>query len=109
MLLQSFYLACLSHGSYLLGSAGAAVVIDPQRDVDQYVAAAAAAGLTITAIFETHLHADFVSGHRELAARTGAPIYVGRAAEMGFAAHAVADGDEITVGTMVVRVLETPG
>ncbi|MBC7541151.1 MAG: MBL fold metallo-hydrolase [Candidatus Sericytochromatia bacterium] len=109
MLFQPFYLSCLSHGSYLIGARGQAAVIDPQRDVDQYLAAAEAAGLTITAIIETHLHADFVSGHQELSARTGAPIYVGRRTETGFAAERLTDGDEVTVGTLVLHVLETPG
>lgn len=109
MLFQPYYLSCLSHGSYLLGSEGEAVVIDPQRDVEQYLKQAADAGLTIKAIVETHLHADFVSGHIELAARTGAPVYFGRRAEVAFPATKVGDGDEITVGQLTLRFLETPG
>src|SRR5215831_431084 len=74
---ERFYLSCLAHASYLVGSEGVAAIIDPQRDVDIYVDAAAAKGWKIEHIVETHLHADFVSGHRELAARTGARIYLG--------------------------------
>jgi len=109
MLFQPFYLACLSHGSYLLGSEGEAVVIDPQRDVEQYVQQAEQAGLTIKAIIETHLHADFVSGHVELAERTGATVYFGRRAEVSFAASKVGDGDTLTIGALTLKVLETPG
>lgn len=109
MLFQPFYLGCLSHGSYLLGSEGQGIVIDPQRDVDQYLQAAEAAGLTITHVVETHLHADFVSGHQELAARTGAQIVVGRRAEVAYPALKVADGDELSIGRLTVRILETPG
>ncbi len=72
MFFKQFYLGCLAHGSYLLGSSGEAVVIDPQRDVDQYIEEARREGLTIKYIIETHLHADFVSGHRDLSEKTGA-------------------------------------
>jgi glyoxylase-like metal-dependent hydrolase (beta-lactamase superfamily II)/rhodanese-related sulfurtransferase len=109
MLFQPFYLACLSHGSYLLGSEGEAVVIDPQRDVEQYLDLAASAGLQIRAIIETHLHADFVSGHVELSARTGAPVHIGRRAQVAFPAVPVADGDELSIGHLTLRFLETPG
>src|SRR5713101_5525343 len=71
MYFKQFYLGCLAHASYLIGADGAAAVVDPQRDVEQYLSEAAAQGLQIKYIIETHLHADFVSGHRELAARTG--------------------------------------
>ena len=84
MFFQQFYLGCLAHASYMVGSKGDAVVIDPQRDVEIYLEAAQKNGLTIRHIFETHLHADFVSGHRELAQRTGAKIYVGAAAGAKF-------------------------
>ena len=75
---KQFYLGCLSHASYYLGSEGEAAVIDPQRDIDQYLAEAAANGQKIRYIVETHSHADFVSGHMELAAKTGARIVYGR-------------------------------
>ena len=74
---EQFYLGCLAHASYLLVSNGEAVVVDPQRDVDIYVQAAKQHNATIRHVFETHLHADFVSGHKELAERTGAKIYIG--------------------------------
>ncbi|MGH9701971.1 MAG: MBL fold metallo-hydrolase, partial [Candidatus Acidiferrales bacterium] len=80
MYFDQFYLACLAHASYMIGSEGIAAVIDPQRDVEIYIEEARKQGLRIQYVIETHLHADFVSGHRELAARTGATIYVGEKA-----------------------------
>src|SRR5215470_14790408 len=77
MYFKQFYLGCLAHASYLIGAGGEAAVVDPQRDVDQYIEEAAAQNLKIKYIIETHLHADFVSGHRELAARTEAEIVFG--------------------------------
>jgi len=109
MYFKQFYLNCLAHASYLIGSEGEAAVVDPQRDVDQYVEEAAAQNLNIRYILETHLHADFVSGHRELAARTGAEIVFGEKAGATFAHRAVKDGDELAVGTVSLRILETPG
>lgn len=109
MYFKQFYLSCLAHASYLIGSDGEAAVVDPQRDVDQYISDADAQGLKIKYIIETHLHADFVSGHRELAERTGAEIVFGRAAGATLAHRAVADGDEIKIGKVSLRVLETPG
>jgi glyoxylase-like metal-dependent hydrolase (beta-lactamase superfamily II)/rhodanese-related sulfurtransferase len=109
MYFQQFYLTCLSHASYMLGSEGVAVVVDPQRDVSLYIDEAAAQGLEIKHVIETHLHADFVSGHRELADRTGAKIYVGARAGATFPHVAVHDGDEIRFGRGVLKFLETPG
>jgi len=109
MYFEQFYLGCLAHASYLLGSEGEAVVVDPQRDVDIYLAAAEQQGLKIRHIFETHLHADFVSGHKELAARTGATIYIGAKAEAKFPHVGVQDGFELRVGKVRVSVIETPG
>ena len=106
---EQFYLGCLAHASYLLASEGEAVVVDPQRDVDIYLQAAAAKQLSIRHIFETHLHADFVSGHRELASRTGAKIYIGAQAEATFPHVAVRDGFQLQVGRMRITALETPG
>ena len=77
MYFKQFYLGCLAHASYLIGCHGEAVVIDPQRDVDLYIDEAARENLAIKHVIETHLHADFVSGHRELARRTGGKIYFG--------------------------------
>lgn len=107
-----YYLGCLSHASYLIGDkrTGRAAVIDPRRDVDEYITDAESDSLEIVAVVETHLHADFVSGHQELARRTGATIYLGRAAPADFPRHAVQEGDEILLGPSVrLRFLETPG
>src|SRR6185295_17593050 len=109
MYFKQFYLGCLAHASYLIGSDGEAAVVDPQRDVDQYVAEADAQGFTIRYVVETHLHADFVSGHQELAARTGATIVFGARAGAAFPHRAVEDGDVIALGRVVLRFLETPG
>jgi len=109
MYFKQFYLACLAHASYLIGSQGEAVVVDPQRDVDQYLSEAEMKGLKITHVIETHLHADFVSGHRELAARTGAEIVFSEKAGATFPHRAVREGDEITIGSVVLRIIETPG
>ncbi len=109
MYFEQFYLGCLAHASYLLGSEGEAAVVDPQRDVDIYLKAAEEHGLKIRHIFETHLHADFVSGHKELAARTGAEIYMGARAGATFKHTDVHDGFELAFGKARIRILETPG
>ena len=109
MYFKQFYLGCLAHASYLIGSEGEAAVVDPQRDVDQYIDEAEAQGFEIKYVIETHLHADFVSGHRELAARTGAEIVFGKEAGATFPHRAVKDGDEIKIGKVVLRIMETPG
>ncbi len=109
MYFQQFYLTCLSHASYMLGSEGVACVVDPQRDVGIYLEEAAAHGLRIEHIIETHLHADFVSGHRELAERTGGRIYLGALAEARFPHVPVRDGHQVAFGRVALRFLETPG
>ena len=109
MYFEQFYLGCLAHASYLLASEGEAVVVDPQRDVELYLKAAAEQGATVRHIFETHLHADFVSGHRELAARTGAKIYMGAQSGATFEHVPVSDGFELKFGKASISVLETPG
>ena len=109
MYFEQFYLGCLAHASYMAGSEGIAAVVDPQRDVGVYLEAARENGLRIEHVIETHLHADFVSGHRELAARTGAKIYVGARAGAQFPHVAVSQGDEIAFGQCRLRFLETPG
>ena len=109
MYFEQFYLGCLAHASYLLASEGEAVVVDPQRDVELYLKAAEQHGVTIRHIFESHLHADFVSGHKELAARTGAKIYMGAQAGATFPHVPVHDGFELKFGKASIRVLETPG
>jgi glyoxylase-like metal-dependent hydrolase (beta-lactamase superfamily II)/rhodanese-related sulfurtransferase len=106
---KQFYVGCLAHASYLIGDGGEAVVVDPSRDIDMYLDEAKAHGLTIRWVLETHLHADFVSGHRDLAAKTGATIGIGAAAEAKFDHHPLNDGDEIRVGGVRLRALATPG
>src|ERR1044071_4220784 len=109
MYFEQFYLGCLAHASYMLGSEGEAAVVDPQRDVEIYLKAADDHGLKIRHIFETHLHADFVSGHLELAARTGAKIYIGAEAGATFPHVALHDGSEVRFGKLRITALETPG
>ena len=113
MFFRQYYLACLSHASYLVGDTimGNAVVVDPQRDIAEYLADAKEHGLTITHVLETHFHADFISGHLELAAATGAKIGYGRAAagKAEFPIITFADGDVIELGDVVLEILETPG
>ena len=106
---KQFYLGCLAHASYLVGDDGVCAVIDPQRDVDQYLDEADAHGLQIRHIIETHLHADFVSGHSELARRTGARIHIGRRANVAFEHDAISDGDRLALGGVSLEFLETPG
>jgi hydroxyacylglutathione hydrolase len=109
MYFEQFYLGCLAHASYMLASEGEAVVVDPQRDVDIYLKAADEQGVRIRHIFETHLHADFVSGHRELADRTGATIYIGPHGGARFARIEVQDGFQLRAGKIRIQVLATPG
>lgn len=109
MYFKQFYLGCLAQASYMIGSKGEAAVVDPRRDIEAYIDEAAREGLTIRHVIETHLHADFVSGHRELAARTGAKIYFGAKAQAKFDYVAVHEGDEIVLGDVTLRFLETPG
>ncbi len=109
MYFEQFYLGCLAHASYMLGSEGEAAVVDPQRDVEIYLKAADEQGLKIRHIFETHLHADFVSGHLELAKRTGAKIYIGAQAGATFPHVVLHDGSEVRFGKLRITALETPG
>jgi hydroxyacylglutathione hydrolase len=109
MFFKQFYLGCLAQASYLIGDGGEAAVVDPRRDVDEYLEEARRQSLSIRHVIETHLHADFVSGHRELAARTGAKIYFGAKAGAQFEHVAVREGDEVRMGRVVLRFLETPG
>lgn len=109
MLLHQFYLGCLAQASYLIGSEGEAAVVDPRRDVEEYLAFAAERDLRIRYVIETHLHADFVSGHHELALRTGAEIVIGAAAGAVFPHRAVRDGHELRLGAALLRFVETPG
>ena len=109
MYFKQFYLSCLAHASYLIADGGEAAIVDPQRDVDEYLAEATAANLRIKYVIETHLHADFVSGHRELADRSGAQIVIGAEAKAAFPHIAVRDGDTLRLGGIELRAIETPG
>ena len=111
MILQQFYLNCLAHASYLIGDeqSGEAVVVDPQRDIEQYVAFAAQHQLRIAHVILTHLHADFIAGHLELRDRVGARIYLGAAAKAEYAFTPLADGDRIELGRVRLEAIETPG
>jgi hydroxyacylglutathione hydrolase len=107
--IEQFFLGCLAHASYLIASDGIAAVIDPQRDVDLYIEFAKQHNLKIEHIIETHLHADFVSGHHELAERTGARIYLGADAHATFPHIAIKDGDTLQFGDARFNFLHTPG
>jgi glyoxylase-like metal-dependent hydrolase (beta-lactamase superfamily II)/rhodanese-related sulfurtransferase len=111
VIFEQFYLECLSQASYLIGdtTSGTAAVVDPRRDVQQYVDAAAAHGLRITHVLETHFHADFLSGHLELAAATGAEICYGSAAKPQFPARLLADGETVSLGEVRLEIRHTPG
>lgn len=107
--IERFYLGCLAHASYFVSSGASAAVIDPQRDVEIYLEAANRHGVRIEHVIETHMHADFVSGHRELAERTGAPIYIGKGSGAAFEHIGVGDGDAVEFGNCRLEFRETPG
>jgi hydroxyacylglutathione hydrolase len=109
MLVQHFFVNGLAHSSYLLGGSSSCAIVDPQRDVDGYIAAAAALDLKITHILETHLHADFISGHMDLAEKTGATIYAPKAGNCRFKHVGLAEGDTFTIDDMRISVLDTAG
>ena len=111
MKFTQYYLDCLSQASYLIGdeTTGRAVVVDPRRDVDEYVRDAESDGLTIELVIETHFHADFLSGHLELAAATGAEIGFSSVAQPEFAARKLADSERISLGEVVLEIVHTPG
>jgi glyoxylase-like metal-dependent hydrolase (beta-lactamase superfamily II)/rhodanese-related sulfurtransferase len=111
MKIQQYYLACLSHASYMITDekTKTAAVVDPQRDIDQYLADAKAGGYTIKHVFLTHFHADFVAGHIELRDQAGATIHLGRRAEAEFACVKVKDGDTVEFGDAKLEIMETPG
>src|SRR5262245_29304875 len=111
MLLKQFYLNCLAHASYLVGDEAAhvAAIVDPQRDIDQYLAFAAEHQLDIAHVFLTHFHADFLAGHLELRDRTGATIYLGAAARAEYAFTPLATGGRVEFGRVRLEALETPG
>ena len=111
MIFAQHYLACLSQASYLVGdeTTGRAVVVDPRRDIGVYLEDAAARSLTIERVIETHVHADFLAGHLELAARAGAVICFGEGADVAFPAEALHDGQRLSLGEVTLEILATPG
>jgi glyoxylase-like metal-dependent hydrolase (beta-lactamase superfamily II)/rhodanese-related sulfurtransferase len=111
VILKQYYLGCLAHASYLVADqvGGHAAVIDPQRDIEQYLADAADVGCDIRHVFLTHMHADFIAGHLELRDRVGAAIHLGAAASAEYAYVPMADGDEVQLGGVRLSVLQTPG
>lgn len=111
MLLTQYYIDCLSQASYLIADTGTgqAVIVDPRRDIQEYVDDATAAGLSIIGAINTHFHADFLSGHLELAEATGAWIGYGPMAQAEFETRTLADGDRIALGDVVLQIMETPG
>jgi glyoxylase-like metal-dependent hydrolase (beta-lactamase superfamily II) len=111
MILEQYYIECLSHASYLIGdeTTGRAVVVDPRRDIMEYLEDAAKYGLTIEGVINTHFHADFVSGHLELVEATGAWIGFGEAAETDYPIRRLAHGEHISLGEVDLEILSTPG
>jgi rhodanese-related sulfurtransferase/glyoxylase-like metal-dependent hydrolase (beta-lactamase superfamily II) len=111
MILKQYYLGCLAHASYLIADpvAGEAAVVDPQRDIEQYLTDAAEYDCRVAHVFLTHMHADFLAGHLELRDRAGATIHLGARASAEYAFEAMADGSELRVGAVRLKVLETPG
>ena len=111
MIFTQHCLACLSQASYLVGdeTTGRAVVVDPRRDVGVYLEETAAKSLTIERVIETHVHADYLAGHLELAARTGAVISFGEGADVEFPVEALRDGQRLSLGEVTLEILATPG
>jgi hydroxyacylglutathione hydrolase len=111
MKIQQYYLACLSHASYMITDekTKTAAVVDPQRDIDQYLADAQAGGYTIKHVFLTHFHADFIAGHIELRDKAGATIHLGQRAESEFECVHMKDGDIVEFGDVKLEIMETPG
>ena len=109
MKIEQIYTGCLSQGAYFIQSDGEAVVIDPLREVNPYIQKATLEGVKIKYVLETHFHADFVSGHLDLAKATGATIVFGPNAATTFEAHIAVDGEELKVGKLTIKVIHTPG
>jgi len=109
MTVEQIYTGCLAQGAYYIASNGEAVIIDPLREVGPYMDRAEKDGVTIKYILETHFHADFVSGHLDLAAKTGAIIVYGPTANTKFDCHVATDGEVLKVGDVEIHVLHTPG
>ncbi len=109
MKVDQLYTSCLSEAAYFIESNGEAAIIDPLRDCSKYVEMAAERSVVIKYIFETHFHADFISGHLDLAARTGAPIIYGPETKTKYPIHVAADGEKFKIGRAELEVLHTPG
>src|SRR5580700_3718515 len=111
MILKQYYLGCLAHASYLLGdeATSTAIIVDPQRDIHQYLVDAGKFGVEIRHVFLTHFHADFVAGHLELRDRCDATIRLGARAKAEYACESMKDGDTLEFPGLRVQVLETPG
>ena len=111
MIFTQYYLECLSQASYLIGdpTTGRAVVVDPRRDIDEYLDDAAEHDLRIERVIETHIHADFLSGHLELSAATGAPISYGEVADIEFPFEPLQEGQRLSLGEVTLEILATPG
>lgn len=109
MYIQQLYTNCLAEAAYYIESEGVAAIIDPMRETAPYLAIAKERNATIKYIFETHFHADFVSGHLDLSKQTGAPIIYGPTAKTGFESHVAEDGEVFHLGKLTIKVLHTPG
>ena len=109
MIIEQIYTGCLAQGAYYIESEGEAAIVDPLREVKPYIKKAEESGAKIKYIFETHFHADFVSGHVTLSKETGAPIVYGPTANPSFDAIIAKDGQEFKLGKITIKVLHTPG
>jgi len=109
MFIEQIYTGCLSEAAYYIESNGEAAVVDPMRDIDTYLQLAAERKATIKYIFETHFHADFVSGHVDLSKATGATIVYGPETETSFEVHVATDGEVFKLGALTIKALHTPG
>ena len=109
MFIKQLYTNCLSEAAYYIESEGEAAIIDPLRDTESYIELAKERNAGIKYIFETHFHADFVSGHLDLSKQTGAPIIYGPGAKTNFAIHNAIDGEIFKLGKIIFEVLHTPG
>ena len=109
MKIEQLYTGCLAQGAYYIESKGEAAIIDPLRETKQYIDKAKSENATIKYVFETHFHADFVSGHVDLARKTGATIVFGPSAKTTYDIHEAKDGEEFKLGNITIKVLHTPG
>ena len=109
MNIEQIYTGCLAQGAYYITSKGEAAIIDPLRETEPYISRLKKDGVTLKYVFETHFHADFVSGHVDLSKKTGAPIVYGPNATCGFDCISAKDGEEFKVGDITIKVLHTPG